>query len=150
MSFIIQLIGGFLIVTGAPMLVAGAVHFAQSIADDRQRVGAIGAMALLSVWSVTGILLIRAGKRTERRNVEKKLHTTFFSLLKQNEGRITPLAFAAESGLNGADARKFLDARSEEFNGCFDVDQAGGVVYRFAVSALPPTREQSLRTGADR
>jgi len=143
MSFIIQLIGGFLIFTGAPLLVAGSVHFAQSISDDSQRVGAIGALALLSVWSGTGFLLIRAGKRSERRKVEKKLLATFFSLLRQNQGRITPLAFAAESGLNGAEARKFLDARSQEFNGSFDVDLDGGVVYRFAVSELPPTRAES-------
>ena len=137
MSFLFQLIGGFLIVTGLPILASGLFLLSQPASDRDNREGAVGAMVFLGAWSTAGAFMVKAGRTSQRQQKEKKLLGLFFALIKQSKGRITPLAFAAASGLNGSEARQFLDARSGEFNGSFDVDLDGAVVYQFPIGEIP-------------
>jgi hypothetical protein len=78
-----------------------------------------------SAWVFRGALSIENKKR------QAILLAGFYELIKENKGRITPLSFAARTGLNGKEAQKFLDERAREFHGDFEASVDGNVIYVF-------------------
>lgn len=91
----------------------------------------------LLVWS-------RKGKALGQSN---RLKQTFFRLLQENEGKVTVLRFAMETGLEGDEAKAYLDERAIEFNATFEATSQGAVAYVFDLGqpALPdPQPQQSL------
>jgi hypothetical protein len=78
-----------------------------------------------SAWVFRGALSIENKKR------QAILLAGFYELIKENKGRLTLLSFAAKTGLSGKDARIFLDERAREFNGDFEADINGNVIYVF-------------------
>jgi hypothetical protein len=71
----------------------------------------------------------------------------FYTLLLKNAGTITPIGFAMQSGLNGAETKTFLDDRAREFNANYEVTAQGDVVYVFDVSGLPPVGDSRRLAG---
>jgi predicted transcriptional regulator len=62
---------------------------------------------------------------------EENLRSIFFQLLEEKEGAITILQMAKAANLNGEEAKEYLDQKAEEFNATFDVNEEGGIIYRF-------------------
>jgi ribosomal protein L7/L12 len=92
-----------------------------------------------------GIWLLRRGDRRQKKQHDR-LQGTFFRLLKEGNGHITPLLFAMETNLNGEAAKAYLDDRAKEFSANFHVNEAGTVSYYFdlgspSVSRLAPSEE---------
>ena len=69
----------------------------------------------------------------------KRLKQTFFRLLQEDNGKVTLLRFAIETGLEAKEARAYLDERALEFNATFEATAQGAVVYVFDLGqpALP-------------
>ena len=91
-----------------------------------------------------GGTLLGLAVRDRRRTYREQLWGTFYDLLRQNQGRITPLEFAMHTKLSGEAAKAFLDERSREFNADFHVGEAGGIAYYYdlSVMALPPAHSR--------
>lgn len=65
--------------------------------------------------------------------VLEQLQATFYRLVKINNGYITVMRLAAETGLSAKTAQLFLDAQAKEFNASYEVNEKGDVVYRFPI-----------------
>ncbi|MFM7641505.1 MAG: hypothetical protein ACKO45_08140 [Cyanobium sp.] len=132
-----KIFAGTLLGIGLPItLSATASLIWPQTTSAQMREGALPVIVMFSLWSAFGGWLFWNGARIHERKRQDQLLACFFRLIKQNEGRVTPLSFAAESGMNGSDARAYLDARSKEFNGSFDVDTAGNMIYQFSHQEL--------------
>jgi hypothetical protein len=94
-----------------------------------------------------GFGLLVDGKRRQQQFQSGHLDDVFYMLLRQNSGTITPLALAMQSGLNGAEAKTFLDDRAREFNANYEVTAQGDVVYVFDVSGLPQGKQARRLSG---
>lgn len=69
--------------------------------------------------------------RAEKRR-HKKLHTSFYRLLREHHGRMTLLDFAMTAEIPAIAARHYLDSRAQEFAARFEVTEQGDVVYVFS------------------
>lgn len=63
------------------------------------------------------------------------LRTVFFYLLQADNGHVTPIRFAMESGLDGKLAQAYLDERAKEFNATYNVTPEGNITYYFDLNA---------------
>jgi hypothetical protein len=132
-----KIFAGTLLGIGLPItLSAIASLISPQTTSAQMKEGAVPVIVMFSLWSAFGGWLFWNGARIQEKKRQDQLLACFFRLIKQNDGRITPFSLAAESGINGSDARAYLDARSKEFNGSFDVDSAGNVIYQFPVHEL--------------
>lgn len=65
-----------------------------------------------------------------------RLRATFFQVAKENDGYIGVMQFSMAANLPGDKAKVFLDERAEEFSASFDVDEQGGIFYRFPIKGI--------------
>lgn len=75
--------------------------------------------------------------RAEKRQ-HKKLHTTFYRLLREHHGRMTLLDFAMTAEIPAIAARHYLDNRAKEFAARFEVTEQGDVIYVFSTLQFAP------------
>jgi len=68
----------------------------------------------------------------------RTLHRLFYDQLKVKGGRLSVLEFAMATGLTGAEARAFLDARAQEFWANFEPTHTGDVLYTFHTAPVIP------------
>jgi hypothetical protein len=72
-----------------------------------------------------------------QREEEQKLRTTrekdkyLYSLIKRQQGRVTLLEYALESGLGAEEARFYLESRATEFGASVVVSEQGETIYQF-------------------
>ncbi|PSB26964.1 hypothetical protein [Stenomitos frigidus] len=81
---------------------------------------------LLAVW-----WLWQRYRKVQNRQ-QKHLHTTFYRLLQEHQGRMTLLDFAMTAEIPAIAARYYLDNRAKEFAARFEVTEQGDVVYVFS------------------
>jgi hypothetical protein len=137
MKLVTKIFAGTLVGIGLPITLSGiASLISPQTTSAQMREGAVPVIVMFSLWSALGWWLFWNGARIQEMKRQDQLLAAFFRLIKQNEGRITPLTFAAETGMNGSDAKTYLDARSKEFNGGFEVDLAGNLIYQFSCHDL--------------
>ena len=77
---------------------------------------------------------------------QKHLHTTFYHLLREHQGRMTLLDFAMTAEVTAIAARAYLDSRAKEFAARFEVTEHGDVIYVFSTlqfSHLQPSQTSS-------
>ena len=82
--------------------------------------------------------------RKVQKRQQKHLHTTFYHLLQEYQGRMTLLDFAMTAAIPAIAARAYLDTRAKEFAARFEVTEYGDVVYVF--SMLQFSRVQQSQT----
>ncbi len=70
-------------------------------------------------------------RQKNRKQLESHLHSTFYQMLKTEDGRITVLGFAMEAQLSGVEAKRYLDEKAKEFNASFQVNSQGDISYHF-------------------
>ncbi|MGB3207918.1 MAG: hypothetical protein WBB28_23285 [Crinalium sp.] len=63
----------------------------------------------------------------------EQLQATFYRIVKVNNGYVTVMRLAAETGLPGKTAQLYLDAQAKEFNASYEVNEKGDIVYRFPI-----------------
>ncbi len=103
--------------------------------------GAFGALIVLGLPpGALGGFLVWNVLRTERKEKEAlakqesdRLQSIFYLLLKNHGGEITSLLFSMETKLSADESKAYLDQKAKEFDANFDVDENGGITYRFNI-----------------
>ena len=72
-----------------------------------------------------------------------RLRSTFFQVAKENDGCVSVMQFSMAANLDGDEAKEFLDERAKEFSANFDVDEHGGIFYRFPIKGIDPDNAES-------
>ncbi len=98
------------------------------------------AMILLSLLLVMfgllpaslGGLLLYGGGQAKQQGIRGQ----FFHLMKRHQGRVSLLAFAAETRLEPMIARRHLDSWAREFMADFEVMDNGDIYYLFSIETL--------------
>lgn len=130
-----KVVAGFFYVIGVPLLAIALYTVLNPNASKEDKDGGIAVAALFAgpPLIAAGLLtwnLRRTAAQTEDQQ-EQTLEQSFLKILQANQGSITPLRFAAETGISIAEAKTYLDEKAVQLNATFEVSEAGGVVYRF-------------------
>jgi len=88
----------------------------------------LAAWLLWSLWQQN-----RRDRSAQQIANQKQLQTTFFRLLQANNGTISLLQFAMESGLPGDAAKAYLQQQAQVFDAAVEVSTAGNLLYCFEV-----------------
>ncbi len=81
----------------------------------------VGACGLLGLWQ-------------RHRQHQRVLYDIFYDYLRHHQGRLSVLEFAMAAQIPGPQARRFLDARAQDFFAQFEPTDYGDVIYTFVVS----------------
>jgi hypothetical protein len=127
-----KIFAGVLLGIGVPISIISFVGMfdRKAEADIRAGSGIILVMFGLPPTAVGG-WIIGSGIHRARREERDRLRNTFFRLLEENNGHLTVLRFSMETGLEGQDAKLYLDERAKEFNAAFNVTEEGNFSYYF-------------------
>lgn len=131
MKLIKKVFGGVLLTFGSVLLLAIAVA---SVAEEdvKERTSLIAGGLILGLPpAVLGGWLVRSAQLQQQQEQRDRLRSVFLKLLKQGNGRITALQFSMATGLDGREAKTYLDERSREFSADFEVTENGDLFYRF-------------------
>ncbi|UBF25211.1 hypothetical protein K9N68_26890 [Kovacikia minuta CCNUW1] len=117
MKRITKIVAGILLGIGVPItLLAGArLLDPKTLPQDRLELGLALVILGLTPTAAGGWLAWGSHGAGLRENRDR-LQSTFFRLLKENNGHLTVIRFAMESGLDGQSAKLYLDDRAKEFN----------------------------------
>ncbi|NJR66280.1 MAG: hypothetical protein HC772_14665 [Leptolyngbyaceae cyanobacterium CRU_2_3] len=139
MKLISKITAGVLLGFGLVITLLAVVDLAQEDPESDDRSGAIAAFLIFGAPpAVLGSWMFWNGHRKYHRELSDRLRQTFFAVLKQSNGHITPIQFSMESGLDGTTAKAYLDARAKEFNANFNVTPDGNIVYYFELGGSDP------------
>jgi hypothetical protein len=117
---------------GVPISLIGAIEVLRPQATPEDREGGLAALVLFGLPpTALGTWLIWSSRRQGQKAESDRLRSTFFRTLQANNGHITVLLFSMETGLEGADAKAYLDERAKEFNAAYDVTEEGSYSYYF-------------------
>lgn len=131
MLFLAKLSAGTLLTLSLALMAAAIMQLMNPAIQGKDRDGAayalifLGAISGLSVWVFKG-----AGNLQDKKKQDKLL-ACFYEHIQNGKGRITQLSFAAKAGIDGREAKDFLEARASEYNGGYEVDSDGNMVYVF-------------------
>jgi hypothetical protein len=139
MNLISKIVAGTLLGFGLFVSVGMTIELTDSQSSAEDRKGAIAAFLIFGLPPATlGGWMLWNGHRKSHRAERDRLRSTFFKLLQENEGHITPIRFAMASGLEGGAAKVYLDERAKEFNALFNVTEEGNLVYYFELGGEDP------------
>lgn len=132
MKIISKVVAGTLLGLGLLVLLVHAaeqIDSRTSIEDKREAVPNMLVVGLPS--TLLGSWMFWRGHRQNQRQQAQRLRYTFFQLLQENQGYVTPIRFAMATGLDGRGAKAYLDQRAREFNAEFHVTPEGSLAYYF-------------------
>jgi large subunit ribosomal protein L7/L12 len=138
MKLIKQVAAGIFLAFGFVFLLA-ALSGVMSKEKDRGDL-ILGGLVLGVPPTAFAIWLLRGTRGQQAKSENDRLQAAFYKLLKQNNGRITPLDLAIETGISGELTRTYLDERAREFVANFDVDATGNIFYLFSLSGTGQTQ----------
>ncbi len=119
-----------LLLWGIPMSMV-AVSLMRSSDRDTREVGLPALMIFGMPPLAMGVGLLVWSRKGKALGQSNRLKRTFFRLLQEGEGKVTVLRFAMETGLEGDEAKTYLDERAIEFNATFEATSQGAVAYVF-------------------
>ena len=123
---------GFLLTVGVICLIAGAyAPFDPETKKEERLSTAIACLLFGLPLTGTGAWIVWGLRRDWQQEVENRLLSTFYQLLKQGHGKITVLRFSMEAQLPQTLAKQYLDEKAKEFNASFMVTEEGVVLYDF-------------------
>ncbi|MBO9997651.1 MAG: hypothetical protein J7641_01365 [Cyanobacteria bacterium SID2] len=128
---------GLLLFIGVPIVLVSSFSLFDANPGVRELALIVLAFVGLPPTAIAGWLLwgLRVQNQQERLDLEQaehdRLQTTFFRMLADNHGAITPLQFSIATQLPGNTAREYLDLRAKEFEATFEVSSEGTTIYRF-------------------
>lgn len=132
MKFLKQVSASLAIGFGSICIIAAIYAPFNSDLTKREKIDQTWACLLVGV-PVTGwgVWILRGLARKQQKEISDRLNTTFYKMVKENNGQLTVLRFAMEAQLPGKEARQYLDEKAREFQASFDVTENGDVTYRF-------------------
>jgi hypothetical protein len=60
-----------------------------------------------------------------------EIESVFLQLIQENKGVVDPINFAITTKISIDEAKKYLDLKSKQLNGTFEVKEQGGITYIF-------------------
>jgi ribosomal protein L7/L12 len=136
-----KIFAGILLGFGLPISMMGTIQALDAKAAPSDREGAVAALVLFGLPpTALGSWLIWSGMRTTRTQERDRLRQAFFRLLEENSGTLTVIRFSMETGLEGQEAKAYLDERAREFNALYNITEEGNFSYQFNLGeAARPT-----------
>jgi hypothetical protein len=127
-----KIFAGILLGIGVPLslICLTAVINPKTSSQDREGSGILLVLFGLppTAW---GGWVVWSGMSRAKREERDRLRETFFRMIEESQGHVTVLRFSMESGLEGQDAKHYLDERAKEFNAAFNVTEEGHFSYYF-------------------
>lgn len=141
MKLLKKLSAGFCLVIGIPIVVLMGTELLNPALEAEEREESLAALFVLGVpFTAIGSWLLWDSSQQAKKQQEilaqrerERLRQIFYTLLTQQQGRITLLSFAQAANISGEAARAYLDERASEFNADYDVSEAGSVIYHFRI-----------------
>ena len=127
-----------LLLWGVPISMVGVAMMRDSDLETRE--AGLPALIIFGMPPVAmGVGLLAWSRKGKVLGQSNRLKQTFFRLLQEGDGKVTVLRFAMETGLEGDEAKTYLDERAIEFNATFEATSQGAVAYVFDMGqpALP-------------
>jgi hypothetical protein len=131
MWFLAKLFSGTLFTLSLSLLVAMGFQLTSPEATSEDKKYGPGGLIFLGGTSGLGAWMFSSSVKAQKRQRQSRLMASFFELIRQEKGKVSPLLFSMKTGMNGQDAKTFLDERSSEFGGRYDVTENGDVFYVF-------------------
>ncbi|MCV3214985.1 hypothetical protein OGM63_15930 [Plectonema radiosum NIES-515] len=91
----------------------------------------VGGIALGVPLVAGGGYMLWGLRRRNEKLLRDRLDSTFYQMLKADNGRITILQLAMEAQLSGEQAKQYLDQKAKEFNATFEASDQGNISYLF-------------------
>ena len=129
--------GVFLTIGFVFLVVTGSVFFKKNPSDE-DRSAALGGLIVgvpaiaIGGWLILGLSRNRKNRISQQSHaLELELESTFLRQLQLNQGRITPINLALSAKISLKEAEKYLETKSIQLNGTFDIDEEGHTSYHF-------------------
>ncbi|KDR59180.1 hypothetical protein, partial [Arthrospira platensis] len=110
---------------------------------------------LLAIASGVGGWMLWRYYSYQSRRLQQRLDTAFYALIREHQGRITPLDLALATQLPGPQVQAYLDQKALEFAAEFEVTDDGRIFYTFSTVASvtvadpEPAIDTTMATVAD-
>lgn len=124
---------------GVPIVLVSMMSLFDPSAGVRQLSLVVLSFVGVPPTAIGGWLLWDVRQQTQRERLEveqlrrDRLNATFFRMITDADGAITPLQFSMATQLPGDEAKEFLDRRAKDFDAAFDVTADGNLIYRFDI-----------------
>ncbi|HIK40246.1 hypothetical protein [Thermoleptolyngbya sp. M55_K2018_002] len=125
------------------LMVALLAPFDESDPPEERRSTLLGGL-MLGVPLVAGGGWLRWGlHRDWQREESDRLRQLFFQTAQSHNGCFSVIQFAMAANISGSTAKQYLDERAKEFEASFEVDEQGGVFYRFPLRQFEQPQDLS-------
>jgi len=138
MKFLTKVTAGFLLMSGFIFLMVSASALSQLPDKDQNTLEQQDATGTFFGGIALGVPLVAGGgymlwglRRRNEKLLRDRLDSTFYQMLKADNGRITVLQLAMEAQLSGEEAKQYLDQKAKEFNATFETSDQGNISYLF-------------------
>lgn len=132
-----RIAAGVLLTFGGIFLIAAiSVPFDKDATAEVKTEQFLGCLILGIPPTLWGGWIVWNLHRENRAKEGDRLRSTFFQVAKENDGCVSVMQFSMAANLPGDKAKEFLDERAKEFSANFDVDEQGGIFYRFPVKGI--------------
>lgn len=96
---------------------------------------------LVSTWkALLALALLIAGinifQMYQWQQWSQKVNPLFHQMIRENQGKITPIDLAMKGNFSGTQAKRYLDSKASEFGASLINSQEGGDVYYFITSSI--------------
>lgn len=101
---------------------------------------AFALVVLYTAWPLLLVLavligLFRVWQQYQWQKWSAKINPTFNALVKENQGKVTPLDLTMKAGLTAKQAKRFLEKKAEEYGAQRKTYQDQGIVYYFLTAS---------------
>lgn len=132
MKVIKLLSGSFLFAFGGLFLLAALlIPFDKTETPEDRNSALLGCLLLGLPMTTGGSFLLWSVAENRRQTKRDRLQSSFYQILKENNGDITVMRLAMATKVSGDEAQQFLTEKAREFNADFTVTENGSVVYKF-------------------
>jgi hypothetical protein len=138
MNFLTKVTAGFLLMSGFICLMVSASALSELPDKDQNTLEQEDATDTFVGGIALGVPLVAGGgymlwglRRRNEKLLRDRLDSTFYQMLKADNGRITILQLAMEAQLSGEQAKQYLDQKAKEFNATFEASDQGNISYLF-------------------
>lgn len=134
MKVIKLLSGSFLFAFGGLFLLAALlIPFDKTETPEDRNSALLGCLILGLPMTTGGSFLLWSVAENRRQTKRDRLQSSFYQILKENNGDITVMRLAMATKVSGDEAQQFLTEKAKEFNADFKVTENGSVVYKFDI-----------------
>ncbi len=138
MKFLTKVTAGFLLSFGFICFMMSASALPQLADKDQNTLEQQEATDNFFAGIAFGVPLAAGGgymlwglRRRHQKQISDRLDSTFYKMLKADQGRITVLRLAMETQLSGEQAKQYLNQKAKEFNASFEPSDKGDISYHF-------------------